>query len=598
MLFNGLMKVYLRYVLLFSLFMATPLIKATHVRAGEITYKWLSGKTYSITLTTYTDDGPSVADRCKMTIHLGDGDSCVAYRQNGSLAPSSSECSVSYSGAIIKTSPTVKKNVYSCIHTYSGTGSFTIYVLDRNRNSGVINIANSVNQPFYIQSILVIGTLPNNSSLPSYDPIDEGGLGKCFYHNRGAYDLDGDSLSYEISACLGGQDPISGQFNLPLSGYTHPDPGPSGTFTINSVTGTITWCSSQSNGEYNIAFITKEWRKQNCGAYTLVGTVLRDMQIIINNSGSNNLPLISILSNTCVVAGSNYTIPVSATDPENNSVTLSAGGMPFFISQAASFGTVSAVNPAGTFSWNVSCAHIRKEPYMVTYKAIDNAPTPLASFTTQNITVMAPGPQNLSAAVGTNIVQLQWNKPVCHPASGNKISHYDVYRSTGTSTWTPSNCETGVPASSGLTYAFFTYTENDTTAVDYTVISLPNNTFCSYAVAAVYEDCSQSIASNVVTSQLIIGLDEIALSLANISVYPNPSTGNSVNIDITSAKDGLFILELFDLNGRRLKSLNPTFVSASKTQIIMDLSELAKGYYFLKVEDEKKNCVYKPLIKL
>lgn len=48
--------------------------KATHNRAGEITYKWLYGYTYQIKVTTYTKIGPNVADRCEDTVYFGDGD--------------------------------------------------------------------------------------------------------------------------------------------------------------------------------------------------------------------------------------------------------------------------------------------------------------------------------------------------------------------------------------------------------------------------------------------------------------------------------------------------------------------------------------------
>ena len=48
--------------------------KATHNRAGEITYKWLFGYTYEIKVTTYTNiNGTNLADRCEDTVYFGDG---------------------------------------------------------------------------------------------------------------------------------------------------------------------------------------------------------------------------------------------------------------------------------------------------------------------------------------------------------------------------------------------------------------------------------------------------------------------------------------------------------------------------------------------
>ena len=51
---------------------------ATHNRAGEITYQWISGYTYKFTVTTYTNTFNTTADRCEVTVYFGDGDSAVA----------------------------------------------------------------------------------------------------------------------------------------------------------------------------------------------------------------------------------------------------------------------------------------------------------------------------------------------------------------------------------------------------------------------------------------------------------------------------------------------------------------------------------------
>jgi hypothetical protein len=592
------MLFFVRYFLLIALFGIVSSLKATHCRAGEITYKWISGYTYSITLVTYTDDGGAVADRCAMNIHFGDGDSCVAYRQNGSLAPASSECPVSYLGVLIQTSPNVKENIFSCTHTYGGQGSYKIYVFDRNRNNGVINVPSSVNQPFYLESLLVIGTNPNNSSMPTVKPLDQAVFNKCFYHNRGSYDTDGDSLSYELVMCKG-EDPLLG-IGATIPGYTYPGPGSSGTFTIEALHGTITWCKPQQTGEFNIAFITKEWRRAVCsGTYSLVGYVLRDMQILVNNS-SNNPPAISVLTGTCVETGTSLFTTVNTSDPDNNVIALTAYGAPFNCSPPnASFSSSAAVNASGNFSWAAACSNIRRQPYILTLKCTDNSSQiALSGFMTQNITVIASAPQNLTSTSGLNTVQLTWNKPSCHPTTSNKISHYNIFRSTTTSTWNHGPCQTGVPASSGLTYIASTFTENDTSMVDYTVISLPNNSNCSYAVVAVYNDCAESYASSITSTQLVIGVEELVMPNYSIFVYPSPAIFNEVTVEISPLKEGYFNLELYDVNGRKLKTLNPTFVKESKSKVVIDLSSFEKGYYFLKVENETKQFVYKPIIKV
>jgi len=320
---------FLRYFLIAALFGIVFSLKATHNRAGEITYKWISGYTYSVTLTTYTDDGPSIADRCKLTIYFGDGDSCQAIRQNGVSSLPTAECPTSFGGVLIKTSPSIKENIYSCLHTYAGPGSYKIYMFDRNRNSGLINVPNSVNQPFYIESYLLISPFlgPNSSSVLTIKPIDEAALLKCFYHNAGAYDFDGDSLSYEIITCKG--EDAMGNIGVTIPGYSFPTYGTGGYFKIDSLTGTLSWCNPQMNGEYNIAIRIKEWRITCSGSPTLIGYVTRDMQIIVSNS-FNNPPVYTALTNTFVQAGNILNTTINPSYKDNIIITISTSGIPFF----------------------------------------------------------------------------------------------------------------------------------------------------------------------------------------------------------------------------------------------------------------------------
>ena len=70
-------------------------------------------------------------------------------------------------------------------------------------------------------------------------------------------------------------------------GYTYPSFGAGGTYNINSRTGTLTWCTPQQQGEYNLAFLIKEWRKKDDGTYFLIGYVLRDLQVDVGTCNNN-----------------------------------------------------------------------------------------------------------------------------------------------------------------------------------------------------------------------------------------------------------------------------------------------------------------------
>lgn len=511
-------------------------LKATHNRAGEITYKWLGGYTYSITLVTYTDDGQNVADRCKLTIHFGDDDSCQAIRQNGFPDLSSAECPSSNKGEIIKTTPTVKKNVYSCIHTYSGPGLYKIYMFDRNRNSGVINFPNSVNQPFYLETLLNINAFmgPNNSVALTRDPIDEACTFSCFYHNPGAVDVDRDSLSYELVMCKGENG--LGQIGVTIPGYAYPNSGANGIFNINATDGTLTWCDPQQPGEYNVAFYIKEWRKNvTDGTWVLVGFVMRDMQIIVSPC-TNIPPNIMTMQDTCVVAGTLLTKTFRATDNIPSTLTITATGGPFIVTPpVASFpmvvGVTSTASPyvSGNFVWQTSCAHVSSSPYQVTVKAEDDGgpPVNLVDFKTYKITVVGPPPLNLSATPLGTFVKLIWFKSACNNVGlGNKVIRYKVYRKADCIPWVHSPCETGVPPSSGFSYIGQTASINDTTFTDTNGgVGLAHGVNYSYVVVAVYADGSLSYASNQVCVQLkrdvpiVINVDVLATGTSTGQVF-------------------------------------------------------------------------------
>lgn len=479
---------------------------ATHNRAGEITYKWISGTTYQITLVTYTDDGPSIADRCKLTIHFGDLDSAQVLRSNGSPDTGGDCGPAAGKGQIL--SPGFKMNIYVTTHTYPGPGTYKIYMFDRNRNQGVINVPNSVNQPFYLETVLSIGSFSgaNNSPVLTVKPLDKACLLNCFLHNPGAYDPDGDSLSYELTTCKG-EDPMTSQIGVTIPGYTFPDCGPSGSFSIHPVNGTLTWCKPQANGEYNAAFIVKEWRKKIDGDYIMVGYVMRDMQIIVGPC-TNIAPVIKPVTDTCVVAGTAITKIFTATDNNvSDIITMSATGGPFAASAPIStFASAPGTSPVtGTFNWQTACGHVRSAPYQVTIKAIDNNfQIQLVDFKTYNITVVGPPPLNLNATpLGTSI-KLIWNRTACNNVGlGNKVYFYSIYRKNNCTPWVHGPCETGVPGYTGFTYVGHTSGINDTTFTDTNGgAGLSHGVNYSYLVVAYYADGSVSYASNQVCAQL------------------------------------------------------------------------------------------------
>jgi gliding motility-associated-like protein len=495
--------------------------KATHNRAGEITYKWVGPGlyTYQVKVTTYTNiNGANLADRCEDTVYFGDGTRAVVLRSNGPIGSCPLPATMGF-----PLNSKIKLNEYVTTHTYPGPGNYKISMEDPNRNAGVINLPNSVNQVFYIESYLVIssfGTRKNSSPILTFPPIDDGCVYKCFLHNPGAVDIEGDSISYELTDCRG-------TGGAPITGYTYPQTG-GGTYNVNATTGTLTWCSPQLQGEYNLAMIIREWRKDDDGDYFLVGYVLRDLQVDVGSCNNNN-PSINPITDTCVTAGSIITKTITAADPDNDLLTMEANGGPFNVTAPiATFSSPPGLPPVhGIFTWQTSCAHIRKTPYQVTIKVSDNDPTiSLVDFKTFNITVVPPPPLNVVAIpIGTSI-KVTWNKPVCHLATANKILTYCVYRKENCTPWTPANCEVGVPPSTGYVRIGCTTGLSDTTFTDTNGGNgLTQGTNYNYVVVAFYVDGSQSYSSNQTNC---IQLKRDVPILVNVDVQTTSQTNGAV----------------------------------------------------------------------
>ena len=456
---------------------------ATHNRAGEITYKHVSGYTYEITITTYTKESSKPADKCSLTINFGDGDTAVFNRING---PAGTSCP--FDGQSLGND--IKKNIYKGLHTYPGPNKYVITMEDPNRNANICNFSNSASDQisFFLRTELQINPFlpPNNSPVLLNPPIDNGCIGECFEHNPGAFDPEGDSLHYTLVPCYGNGVPIA-VFRFPENMNTE---------SINHVNGDLIWCSPVTACQYNVAILIEEWRLLNGKRY-FVGSVLRDMQIDIGPC-QNHAPVIKPINDTCIAAGSLLQFNVYGTDQDKNLLKLTATGGPFQGVPKATFKSDSAIqNVVGTFSWTPNCSQVRLAPYQVTFKVTDNHPTdPLVNFESVFIRVVAPPIKNVTATPSGINMFVKWDHAPCHDSIAlNRLKGYEVYRKNSCDSFAYAPCETGVPAYTGYTLIGST-SYKDTSFMDTNNgLGLIHGVDYSYIVVATYIDGSKSYAS-------------------------------------------------------------------------------------------------------
>lgn len=439
---------------------------ATHLRAGEITVTRdnCASLTFTITVTVYTDTESQVTfggekDQALDVLDFGDGEKFII-----PVVPSTPRPDLGLNMGVAS---------FTIQHTYGGPGRYIVSYKEPNRNEFVLNVANSVNTTFYIETEINIDPFLGCNNTPKLliAPVDRGCTGVAFQHNPGAFDPDGDSLSYQLvipykdrnTTVDGYQNPnqptfYTGDYNTANEALNGPP-----TFTIDPVTGTVAWDAPGVEGEYNIAFHIIEWREIN-GQWVKLGYVRRDMQIIIEEC-DNERPDLIIPNDTCVVAGSTLDVIIYGIDFPNSKgiidkVKIEAFSEIFgatFVSPASVtpnppvFQSASPDRAELRFTWNVVCEHVKDQPYQIVFKITDNGKPNLVTFKTWFVKVVGPAPEWNQATVDlpNRHVLLEWSNYDCENAE--KIQ---VWRRVDSFAYTPSNCETGI--SSFLGYELLT----------------------------------------------------------------------------------------------------------------------------------------------
>jgi len=544
----------LRVLLCFSFLLAVGYQSfATHLRAGEITVQRINCNDldFLITITVFTNTKNTTVkfggDPDLSYLYFGDGQRVFVPETDNTI-----RYDLAADGSIATASFTVR-------HHYSSYQQYKISYQEPNRNAGVLNMDNSVNTLFYIETVInldpYLDFIGGCSSSPRLlvPPIDKACTGATWTHNPGAYDPDKkDSISYEMVIPNSAEnlnvvhyrDPNDPGFYTNYNTANEDKDGPP-TWGINAITGTITWDAPGKAGEYNIAFVVKEWRKIE-GIWRNLGFVRRDMQIIVEDC-DNKRPLLQIPDELCVEAGTFIDVPIKGTDPDGDPVKIEAFSPIFQYPPAQSPAFMDPATPdfqpqpaTVRFKWQTECLHVQEQPYQVVFKITDNPPPTkgahLATFESWTIKVVGPAPKwnNAVLTAATQSVALSWDPYVCANAE-----QMQVWRRVDSFPFTHADCETGMPA-----YAGYTLIEtlnmrdgNGTTVTAYTDNDKGNGLspaakYC-YRLVAVFPG-----AESYVSDEICVGpLEATAPIITNVSILKTSTTDGQIFVKWTSPFD-------------------------------------------------------------
>lgn len=418
--------------LLFVLLFACSDAWATHLRAGEMTAEYVSGFTWRFSLTVYTNIEAITQSQNQLDLLYAN------ILVNGVSVDSVKRKSREVVGNFDDT----YKNDFVFTYTFPGPRVYVVSFREENRNNYIKNIAGGISDPypFYIETYILVSSFSsaaNNTPKLNVQPLDKAAVNKVFRHNAGAFDLDGDSLSYKLIVPK-----QSSTLDVPQYFYMEG-------LSLNPINGDLVWDKPKEEGLYNIAFLIEEWRNG-----VRIGYVLRDMQIQVEKT-DNNPPVVFIPNDTCIEANSNFSANIRATDPDGDQLILNSYSGLFSLGtfNSAIF-TLQQPNPSnqpvfGIFNWQTNCSLIREEPYQVIFKAEDLPPNDvsLADLKTLRLKVVAPSVKNVLAVSQTNSILLTWDAFSCNSRQGN----IEIYRKKCDSlTYKPASCDPDGPLSLGL----------------------------------------------------------------------------------------------------------------------------------------------------
>jgi hypothetical protein len=473
-------------------------VQATHLRAADIVVERICGtRSFKITVIAYLNTTSSTRFGTNSQVYFGDGLFVNIPLTNATFRPD--------------LGTNISVATFTTTHTYSTDGIYTIGYIERDRSGGVLNIVKSDDVPYV--TFVTIDTNPafgcNHFPTLSVIPLDRACTGITFFHNSGAYDVDGDSLSYEMSVPASGlttfaqyDDPNKQRF---YNDYTHGNENKNGppVFFIDAVTGLLTFDAPGMIGEYNIAFKIIEWRKdQTTGVYHKLSTTTRDMQLVVEDC-NNSRPDLILPADLCVVEGTTVSAIIKGIDAENDPVRIEAFSEIFdFADEPATItpgsGTFVPSSPPAevTLTWKTNCNHVRQQPYRIVFKITDNPPQgpKLVSFRTLSIQVIAPKPALIETALDVERLHgiLKWDNHAC-----SNVHSMQVWRKVDSYPYSPDVCQIGIPPGSGYQFiATVPSSQNTFTDTNFGLGLVPGARYC-YRIVALIRDTKSYVSDEM-----------------------------------------------------------------------------------------------------
>ena len=401
-----------------------PNANASHAIGGEITYKCLGTNQYQLQFKFYRDCFGIPAPQ---TMDIEITNSCGFTVPLMILTPtptSPTQISPVCAGLI----NTCNGGVYTGIEewVYSGTivlpgecSDWTFAHSESARNASITTTSFSTGNLYIYSVINNTNGICDDSPTFENKPIPFICVGQLFCFNNGAYDVQGDSMSYQLIPPRTG--PNLADTVTYLSGYSSLYPLLSSPpLSLNNLTGEICMVAQQADVT-PIAILVSSYRNG-----VLIGQIERDMQFIVLTC-SNNLPGLSGFNGTSsdsitVCANQLNCVFFISTDADaaDSTMTLWDNSIP-----NATSSNSSGKRDTLTICWTPSNAEALQNPFTFTVKAIDNScPYNATTINTYQMYVDT-SPTCIPTAIQQTIQENQELKIYPQPATGTIYFSFD-----------------------------------------------------------------------------------------------------------------------------------------------------------------------------
>jgi len=178
----------------------------------------------------------------------------------------------------------IEVGVYTAVFGGYPAGKYRFVYNTCCRNGAIQNMAQPLNESMSLYTDLTIDSTGNSTPDFLAMPVAYFPVNTAITYNPLPYDPDADSVSWDLNTPIGNYANAGAPILTPVVGFTAPPAAASGPFTMNPVTGEITW-TPNITGNFVQSFEVKEYRNG-----VQIGSIIRDMQYVIVPEDTNKNP--------------------------------------------------------------------------------------------------------------------------------------------------------------------------------------------------------------------------------------------------------------------------------------------------------------------